>query len=165
MTVDAISLHAKSDWQNKYESGYEEGRSDNPCPLDRFDQLTQDSMARALLHRELSELHWAILSAKYSLNYMEVDAAIRYLIPRAESPAHRLFITKAVFAWAVPKQRRRVKESFYQLHTWDTDGTPESTLRRWRGQTNRWLENTLTEAYKRAGLLLDDAGMIFKEAA
>ena len=64
MTLDAISLHKGAAWQSKYRPpGWEPGKSDNPCQLDRFDQLTQDAMTRALLRRVLSPLHWNVLEA------------------------------------------------------------------------------------------------------
>lgn len=69
MTLDAISLHKGAAWQNKYHpGGWEPGKSDNPCPLDRFDQLTQDAMTRSLLRRVLSPLHWNLLEAFYKVD-------------------------------------------------------------------------------------------------
>lgn len=165
MTVEANQLAAYAAWQQQIESGYPETPLDNPCPLGRFDRLTQDCMARRRLHEELAPLDWAVLCARYSLNYAEVDAGIRHLIPRVKSPAHLLFVTKAVFAWAVPKERRRVKPAFYEISSWDNDGTPDKTLYRWRAVVYRSLNEMLSTAHRNGEAVLEAAGLIARSAA
>ncbi len=87
---------------------------------------------------------------------------MRWLILRVESPAHRLFVTKAVTAWAVPK---RLPAAFYVLHSWDSDGTPDSTLRRWRGLIGKWLGGNLDSAFRRVEQLLKANGLCSEVAA
>ncbi|MBO5393844.1 hypothetical protein [Pseudomonas helleri] len=41
MNVDSISLHKGAGWQNKCQAAnWEPPKAENPCPLDKFDQLT-----------------------------------------------------------------------------------------------------------------------------
>ena len=127
MSIETNDGTAKAGWQMRYQTGFPEERGAG-SGLSAEERLTQDAMTRGMLHRELTELQWNVLVAKYSINDREVADAVRWLILRVESPAHRLFVTKAVTAWAVPK---RLPAAFYVLHSWDSDGTPDSTLRRW----------------------------------
>lgn len=176
MSIETIDGTKKADWQRRYESGWqEEPQAANPCPLSTEERLTQDAMTRALLHRELSKAHWNALVAKYSINDAEVGDAVRWLIPKVVTPAHHLFRTFCVTAWAIPPKRgvqassktsrRGLKPEFYEIHRWDTDGTPEGTLRRWKSITRKWLEDQVTEAIKAAAPLLSEDQLIYGEAA
>lgn len=161
MSIETNTCTPQSAWQKRYQSGFPE----LPPPgsgLSAEERLTQDAMTRALIHRELHPHQWAALVAKYSINEWEVVEAVGYLVRHVESPAHQLFVTKAVTAWAVP---RRLPEAFYQLHSWDNDGTPDRTLRRWRGLVNRWLNDRVDEAHKRIEMLLKESGLLIDEAA
>jgi hypothetical protein len=168
MTLDAISLHKGAAWQNKYHPpGWEPGKSDNPCPLDRFDQLTQDAMTRALLRRVLSPLHWNLLEAFYKVDnsaslQQERARAISYLATAAPGKSHRLFRMKCVTAWAVSN----LPEAFMVLHTWDNldSPTPEKTLYRWRSDIRRWLKDEMDKAFQSAALILGEAGLIAEAA-
>ncbi|MFW4586740.1 hypothetical protein ACOAP7_28040 [Pseudomonas aeruginosa] len=176
MSIETIDGTNKAFWQSQYESGYqEEPVAANPCPLRTEERLTQDAMTRAMIHRELPPTLWYALVAKYSINDSEVVDAIRWLVPKVVTPAHHLFRMKCVTAWAIP-QRRGVKEgaktsrrglpdSFYQVHTWDTDGTPEGTLRRWKHITNKWLEEQIDLAFREVTTLLDKDSLIVRMAA
>lgn len=161
MSIDTIDGTKKAGWQRHYEAGFAESRSSGDGLNDQ-ERLTQDSMTRAALHRELPELAWRVLVAKYSINDVEVAQAIHWLVPRISCPAHHLFRMKCVTAWAIP---RRLPEAFYQLHTWDADGTPEGTLRRWRSTMRKWLEAQVNEAFRQAEPVLADRGLITHEAA
>ena len=56
MNVDSISLHNGAGWKNKYQSeGWEAQKADNPCPLDKFDQLTQDKPHMRAGQKRLAE--------------------------------------------------------------------------------------------------------------
>jgi len=161
MSIETIDGTKKAGWQSRYQSGFPES-----CPtgggLSAHERLTQDSMTRAALHRELPELAWRLLVARYSINDIEVAQAIHWLVPRVVCPGHHLFKMKCVTAWAIP---RRLGPAFYQLHTWDADGTPERTLRRWRQETKRWLEDQLDAAFRAATPLLESRGLIESSAA
>lgn len=161
MSIETNTCTPQSAWQKRYQSGFPE----LPPPgsgLSAEERLTQDAMTRALIHRELHPHQWAAIVAKYSINEWEVIAAVGYLVRQVESPAHQLFVTKAVTAWAVP---RRLPESFYLLHTWDNEGTPDRTLRRWRGSVNRWLNDRVDEAHGVVEVLLKLNGLLIGEAA
>lgn len=161
MSIETNDGTAKAGWQMKYQAGFPE-LAPSGAGLSAGERLTQDSMTRARIRRALSDSQWAAVVAKYSINEREVIEAVGYLVRHVQSPAHRLFVTKAVTAWAVP---RRLPEEFYVLHTWDNDGTPERTLRRWRQAVNRWLEERVGEAHKLVELMLKDSGLLLNEAA
>lgn len=176
MSIEAIDGTQKADWQRRYEAGYqEEPRAANPCPLSASERLAQDAMTRAMIHRELKPEQWNALVARYSINDREVVQAVQWLAPRAATPAHHLFRMKCVTAWAIPPKRgakdgvktsrNGLPDAFYELHTWDNDGTPEGTLRRWKSITRRWLEDLVTEGIKAAMPLLKEDQLLFDEAA
>jgi len=122
---------AKAGWQMRYQSGFPETRGEG-SGLSAEERLTQDAMTRGMLHRELTALQWNVLVAKYSINDLEVAEAVRWLIPRVETKAHRLFVTKAVTAWAVP-QRAKAAGPGKQVKFTDIDESePE-----WRKQAER----------------------------
>lgn len=174
MAIETIDGTKKASWQRQYEPGFaEEPPASNPCPLSDSERLTQDSMTRSRVHKELSPILWAALVAKYSINTNEVAEAVQYLVPRAVTQAHHLFRMKAVTAWAIPQKRgqKGVKRStglpdaFYELSSWDVDGTPESTLRRWRQLTTRWLEDQVDKGFSEVDAILKENGLIGREAA
>lgn len=161
MSIDTIDGTQTAEWQRRYQAGFPESRSGGEGMNER-ERLTQDSMTRAALHRELSDLAWHVLVAKYSINDVEVAQAVHWLVPRVACPAHHLFRMKCVTAWAIP---RRLPEAFYQLHTWDADGTPERTLRRWRQDAKKWLEEQVNAAFCAATPLLEERGLIERATA
>ncbi|MDY7560195.1 hypothetical protein QN366_01495 [Pseudomonas sp. CCC3.2] len=168
MNVDSISLHKGAGWQNKYQpEGWVAPKADNPCPLDKFDQLTQDSMTRAILHRVLSPLHWAVLVAHFMVDLdgsteQQRTLAISHLTRTAPGKAHYLFRLRCATAWASP----RVTEAFMVLHTWDNaePKTPEKTLYRWRADMRKWMEKERDEAVASAWVVLDEARLIAEAA-
>lgn len=162
MSIETIDGTAKAGWQQRYQAGFPEGRRGSGEGLTEEERLAQDSMTRAALHRALSPAAWHALVAKYSINDREVLEAVQWLVARVEAPAHHLFKMKCVTAWAVP---RRLPAAFYQLHTWDADGTPEGTLRRWRCVVKQWLEARVEAGFQQALPVLEDAGLIERNAA
>lgn len=173
MSIETIDGTQKASWQRHYSAGFVDGEAPaNPCPLSDSERLAQDSMTRSRVHAELSPLLWSVLVAKYSINHVEVVEAVRYLAPRVVTPAHYLFRMKAVTAWAIPQKRGQqgvkrssgLPDAFYDVSSWDTDGTPESTLRRWRLVTVRWLEGQVDEAFRRVESILKEQGLT-REAA
>lgn len=166
--VMSIEIHdgtAKAPWQRKYSAGFEERSESIPDGLSPEERTTQDAMTRALLKRSLPEVQWQALVAKYSINDNEVRVAAGYLVPRAVTPAHQLFRTKCVMAWIVPERRSKLPAAFYQIHTWDAEGTPDRTLRRWRSITKRWLDDQVDAAHRAVEGLLDAHGLRLSEAA
>ena len=158
MSIETIDGTVRSGWQMRYQPpGWPEEAATAGSGLTPSDRLTQDAMTRQMLHRELSDQQWHAIVAKYSINDLEVAESVQWLIPRVTSPAHRMFVTKAVTAWAVP---RRLPEGFYVRHSWDADGTPESTLRRWRGGVCKWLNAHVDDAHKRVEDLLKEQGLL-----
>nr|WP_298117399.1 hypothetical protein [uncultured Pseudomonas sp.] len=161
MSIDTIDGTKNPGWQRHYQAGFPESRQGGEG-LSADERLTQDSMTRAALHRELPMLAWQVLVAKYSVSDVEVLRAVHWIVPRVECPAHQLFKMKCVTAWAVP---RRLPAAFYQLHTWDAEGTPEGTLRRWRSVMKRWLEDRVGDAFVLAEPVLRQRGLIGRDAA
>jgi len=51
------------------------------------------------------------------------------------------------------------------LHSWDADGTPNRTLRRWRSITKRWLDDQVTAAHLAVEVLLEERGLLRQLAA
>lgn len=176
MSIETIAGTKLASWQSKYQSGFVDGGAPvNPCPLNPLDRLTQDSMTRSAIHRALPPDLWHALVAKYSVNDHEVVEAVHYLIPRAVTPAHHLFRMKCVTAWAIPKKRgvqegvktsrRGLPDAFYDVNSWDSDGTPEGSLRRWKHITVGWLNGRVDEAFRQVTRLLEESALIEKDAA
>lgn len=101
LSAETIDNTSKQAWQKLYDAGYPEARSGSG--LSPQEQRDMDCLLHARLHRQLSALDWAVLVAKYSTHKVRKIEAIGFLIPRVESPAPRLFVSKAVTAWAIPK--------------------------------------------------------------
>ena len=164
MNVDSISLHKGAGWQSKYKpSGWKADIADNPCPMDRFDQLTQDSMTRSVLRRVLKPQHWQVLVAHFMVDLdgstqQQRVQAIAHLARSAPGKSHHLFRMKCVTAWATP----RLPEAFMVLHTWDNEDTPtpEKTLYRWRSDMRKWLESERDAAIASAWVVLNEARLI-----
>ncbi|MEL7937661.1 MULTISPECIES: hypothetical protein [Pseudomonas] len=58
-----------------------------------------------------------------------------------------------------------LKDSFYDMNTWDPDGRPESTRREWRRNIHKVLDEMLAEAMDSAGEILRAEGLLLSEAA
>lgn len=175
MSIETIDGTKKSSWQDQYQSGWPDGpQAANPCPLSTTERLAQDSMTRSGIHEGLDRVLWFTLVARYSINLVEVDEAVRYLIPRVVAPAHLLFKSKCVTAWAVPQKkgasnvktsRRGLPDAFYLINTWDADGTPEGTLYRWKSICMKWINGNLSRAHREATAILEEKGLIERDAA
>src|SRR5690554_1946412 len=87
MSIETNDGTAKAGWQMKYQApGWPEIVSSG-SGLSPEERLTQDAMTRGMLHRELTDLQWHALVAKYSINDREVAESVRWLIPHVVSPA------------------------------------------------------------------------------
>ena len=58
-----------------------------------------------------------------------------------------------------------LKDSFYDMNTWDNDGTPESTRRRWRQSINQAADDLVNDALAHAGEILESEGLLIDKAA
>lgn len=170
MSIETNDGTAKSGWQMRYQSGFPE-EPGMGSGLSAEERLTQDAMTRGMLHRELTKAQWFALVARRSINNAEVIEAIDWLSRNAVTPAHRLFRLKAVTAWVMPKRNdgaastRSLPDTFYVLHSWDSDGKPEGTLRRWKCVTDKWLNNQQADAYESVERLLCKYGLRIGVAA
>lgn len=135
----------------------------------------QDCEYRAFLHRAMTPRHWNALVAYYGLDAREKDLSIMGLIPVIATHAHHHFKVHAVFTWAKPKLAGRdgkrstvgvLRPELYDLVTWDDGkGTPDRTMRRWRKGIHDTLGEMLSEAEAAAIGLLEQQGVIGREAA
>lgn len=78
--------------------------------------MQADCWVHARLHSELIPRHWHVLMARYSTHGARKVQAISAIAPLVASHAPKLFIYKAVTAWAIPplagaKVKRRVHDS------------------------------------------------------
>lgn len=160
MSIETNTCTAQSAWQRLYDDGMMEVRKAG-CGLSAEERLTQDAMTRALLRRELPKAQWHALVAKYSINNHEVAESVRWLIREVVAPAHHLFKMKSVTAWAIP---RRLPDAFYTLHSWDNDGTPDYTLRRWRRTVYKWLDTRVSDAHESINTILEQNKLLIDVA-
>jgi len=58
-----------------------------------------------------------------------------------------------------------LKDSFYDMNTWDNDGTPESTRRRWRQDIGKAADGLVDEALAHAEEILGAEGLLIDRAA
>ena len=58
-----------------------------------------------------------------------------------------------------------LKDSFYDMNTWDLDAAPESTRRRWRADINEKLDGMIDDALAEVQVILEAEGLLMKEAA
>ncbi|VVN84032.1 hypothetical protein [Pseudomonas fluorescens] len=58
-----------------------------------------------------------------------------------------------------------LKDSFYDMNTWDNDGTPERTRREWRQKIFASLDALVDESLVEAGHIIREEGLLIDEAA
>ncbi|KPC18233.1 hypothetical protein ALQ72_02659 [Pseudomonas syringae pv. maculicola] len=173
LAADNIDNSTKQSWQKLIDADLRMGGNGSSISVrDKFDY---DCCLYALLHRELESGQWDVLVAKYSTHKANKVAAIGRLVSRTTSPAPQLFVYKALTAWAIPKLRgiQTGKRStdmivlpaeFYDMNSWDKEGKPESTRRRWRTGIAKRLESLEEAAVIRATEIFDRE-QIFIDAA
>lgn len=164
LAADNIDNSTKQSWQKLIDAELRSGGQGAGISVrDKFDY---DCCLYALLHRELAPAQWDVLVAKYSTHKANKVGAIGRLVPRIISPAPQLFVYKAVTAWAIPKLRgvQNQKRStdmivlpveFYDMNTWDTEGKPEPTRRRWKAGIAKCLERLVEAAVIHATEIFD----------
>ena len=173
LAADNIDNSTKQSWQKLIDAELRSsGQGAGISVRDKFDY---DCCLYALLHRELAPAQWDVLVAKYSTHKSNKVGAIGRLVPRVATPAPHLFIYKAVTAWAIPKlrgvqDRKRSTDmillpvEFYDMNTWDTEGKPESTRRRWKRGIVKLLERLEESAVIHATEIFDREEL-FKDVA
>ena len=173
LAADNIDNSTKQSWQKLIDADASNGGTGSMISVrDKFDY---DCCLYALLHRELAAANWDVLVAKYSTHKANKVAAIGRLTSHMNSPAPQLFVYKALTAWAIPKLKgiQTSKRStdmivlpaeFYDINSWDPDGSPERTRRNWRSGIRKRLEH-LEEAAVVHATEIFDAEQIFADAA
>lgn len=173
LAADNIDNSTKQSWQKLIDADLRQGGTGSTISVrDKFDY---DCCLYALLHRELASAHWDVLVAKYSTHKANKVAAIGRLVSRMSSPAPQLFIYKALTAWAIPKLKGEqsgkrstdmiiLPAEFYDMNTWDPEGSPERTRHRWKSGIIKRLEQ-LEEAAVIHVTEIFDAEQIFIDAA
>lgn len=171
LSIETNDGTKKAGWQSKYEApGWPEMKSAG-SGLSSEERLTQDSMTRALLRRGLSPGQWHALVARRSVNNMEVKESAQWLADNATGPATRRFKKCTIAAWIMPKRSasqkstRTLPDEFYLISSWDDEGRPEGTLRRWKSVTERWLNNQVSDAHYAVEQLLLDNNLKIDEVA
>ncbi|MFJ2362481.1 hypothetical protein ACIPIN_01975 [Pseudomonas sp. NPDC087697] len=218
LAAEAIDNTSTQAWQKLYNSEDEEEGGDLATLVrsrgaETIDRTQVDCWVSARLHHGLEPKHWHALVAKYSTHKARKVQAIAALQTLISTPAPKLFLYKAITAWAIPQLKgarpkvvssvsveipldakpwRResmvnaavaagqakakkdesrsadmivLKDSFYDMNTWDNDGTPESTRRRWRQSIQKTADDLVNEALAHAEEILEVEGLIIEQAA
>lgn len=172
MADECIDTASKQTWQRLSQEGSPGSRRNARATPQEL--LVVDCLVHARLHRELPPRLWHALVAKYSTHKARKVDAIGRLVPQLRSPAPKLFRYKAVTAWAIPPQKggngKRstdlivLPQEFYDMDTWDPEGKPESTRRRWRAGIRKELEALTREALATVHGILLAEGLLIDEA-
>jgi len=83
MAVDSISTCKPAQWQTQYSSGYVEDLTKKHSEVESLsanDRLTQDSMTRARIHRNTSQIAFYAVVAKYGADEQEQANAVNELV-------------------------------------------------------------------------------------
>ncbi|WP_349569418.1 hypothetical protein [Azotobacter salinestris] len=107
LAAECIDNTAKQAWQKLYSAHADEGAGIEVLGrlggAEVIDNNLVDCLVFTVLHKKLKERHWHALAAKYSTHKARKVEAIGKLLPLIATPAPKLFLYKAVTAWAVPK--------------------------------------------------------------
>lgn len=115
---------------------------------------------------------WAIPQLKGSRP--KVTASVSVEIPLDVPAWRRESMVRAAVAAGQAKSKKDesrsagmivLKDSFYDMNTWDNDGTPESTRRRWRQEIGRTADDLVNEALAHAADILEAEGLLIERAA
>ena len=134
------------------------------------DRALLDCWTHARLHAQLSPRHWNVLVAKYSTHKGRKIQAVGRLAALVSTPAPKLFLSYAVYAWAIPKLKgvtgRRddsalvLPDRCYDMNHWDTEARPEPTRRRWRSDIFKTLNQLEMDAIAAAEHVLTEEGVL-----
>ncbi|MNY28124.1 hypothetical protein D3C86_1620790 [compost metagenome] len=115
---------------------------------------------------------WAIPQLKGARPKVATSVSVE--IPIDAPEWRREAVVKAALAAGQAKVKRDssrsadmivLKDSFYDMNTWDNDGTPESTRRRWRQDIGRAADDLVNEALAHAADILEAEGLLIERAA
>jgi hypothetical protein len=178
LASDCIDNTSKQAWQKLYRPGYQDGFDLATLARSRAGDLTRmdvDCWVYARLHSQLKPRHWNALVAKYSTHKGKKVQAISALCPIIASPAPRLFITKAVTAWAIPPLKgvtgKRSSDmivlgsEFYDVSNWDSQGLNRTTYWRWKSNIEAVLNDMISGAMGETEEILRAEGVLLFEAA
>lgn len=118
LAADAIDNTSKQAWQKLYRAGYQDGLDLATLARSAGDELRRqdvDCWVHARLHSQLKARHWDALVARFSTHKGRKVQSITALCPLVASPAPRLFVMKAVTAWAIPPLRGLVARSSQEV--------------------------------------------------
>lgn len=115
---------------------------------------------------------WAIPQLKGARPKVATSVSVE--IPIDAPEWRREAVVKAALAAGQAKVKRDssrsadmivLKDSFYDMNTWDSDGTPESTRRRWRQDIGKAADDLVNEALAHAADILGGEGLLIEQAA
>lgn len=178
LAAECIDSTSRQAWQKLYQSSGNAGdlatlaRAAHSGEINRQDV---DCWIYARLHSQLIPRHWNALVARYSTHKSRKVAAIGALVPLIASHAPRLFVYKAVTAWAIPQLKgadgKRSSDmiilpaEFYDMNTWDSQGLNRTTYWRWRKGAESALEGMVKGALAEAEAILRAEGVLLDIAA
>lgn len=166
LAAECISNVSRQSWQDLV--GYDTRPAG--CGMSAADRALLDCWVHARLHTQLSPRHWNVLVAKYSTHKGRKVQAAGRLKALIDTPAPQLFLSYAVYAWAIPKLKGAdgkrdesvlvLPERCYDMNAWDVEARPERTRRRWRADIYRALNDIEREAVACAGDILCREGVL-----
>lgn len=115
---------------------------------------------------------WAIPQLKGARPKVATSVSVEIQLDAPEW--RREAVVKAALAAGQAKAKRDesrsadmivLKDSFYDMNTWDNDGTPESTRRRWRQDIGKAADVLVDEALAHAADILEAEGLLIEQAA
>ncbi|MBW1249082.1 hypothetical protein I7860_20615 [Pseudomonas tolaasii] len=115
---------------------------------------------------------WAIPQLKGARPKVATSVSVE--IPLDAPEWRREAVVKAALAAGQAKAKKDesrsadmivLKDSFYDMNTWDNDGTPESTRRRWRQDIGKAADDLVNQALAHAGDILEAEGLLIDRAA
>lgn len=134
------------------------------------DRALLDCWTHARLHAQLSPQHWNVLVAKYSTHKGRKIQAVGRLAALVSTPAPKLFLSYAVYAWAIPPLKGAdgkrddsvlvLPPRCYDMNAWDVEARPERTRRRWRADIFRALTDIEYAALASAEEILCGEGLL-----
>lgn len=166
LAAECIDNTSKQAWQRL--AGDDERPAGGGMSAD--DRALLDCWMHARLHAQLSPRHWNVLVAKYSTHKGRKVQAVGRLAAMVATPAPKLFLSYAVYAWAIPKLKGMdgkrddsvlvLPDRCYNMNAWDPDARPEQTRRRWRGGIFKALNDLEVEAVAAAESVLTEEGVL-----
>lgn len=134
------------------------------------DRALLDCWTHARLHAQLSPRHWNVLVAKYSTHKGRKIQAVGRLAALVSTPAPKLFLSYAVYAWAIPPLKGAdgkrddsvlvLPPRCYDMNAWDVEARPEPTRRRWRSSIFKALNQLEMDAIAAAECILYGEGLL-----